>query len=1100
MSRRYLIPTNLFYRENDPLPPDFPQPNQGDIYFNTVSRTLRLWQDDGGGFAWRDLQVRIDTGDPENPVPPIYDITSADASIIVSNPGTGIADITVDASAHYHDVERRGRWTYATQTTMADPGSGRIRSDASPATQIAISSTTNEGADASVVLAGLTTGDVLTFQEFANASNWARYEITSPALNTGSWFLFPVELIDNDTDGIDVPKNADIVVSIGGGGGGGTKVHGELEQLDQDDHPQYLTSARGDALYDPINSASVQVTAHEADANPHAQYLTAAEGDAAYVNLSGDIMTGALTATDWLIKAAGVTNEAHFVAGEGDPNTVQPLIVGAGVYVNVLNGGIWTTPFPGDNTVWELVGSSGTHDHPGLYADASHNHGTVYAPIEHLPLGDGGTAAGTLLHVQYSGSAPADLALAAYTGVSDAVSRADHVHKRPTLGELSAAPSSHTHDGSDIDSGTVAFLRLPTGTTGTTVAVGDHTHAYVPVTRTLTAGAGLTGGGALSQDRAFDIGAGTGITVNADSIAVNKTTLDGWYDGSGTAQSLVSDHEGLADPHAQYQLESEKGVANGYPPLDGSGVIPESYIPAVPPNELFSVANATERTTYATYTGNGWSLNYRDEVIQEDDGTLWVYVGPDPATSDSDLVSGNWTQKSSGGVVSVNGETGAVTGFVKDSRSIIAGSGLTGGGNLSANRTLAVGQGEGISVTATTVAIDRAIVNEWYENAGDIATAIAAHHDAGSSDHDDRYYTESETNVLLAGKSDDTHLHDARYVEILGDTMTGELRITDDFSAFGTVRTDDPANFETKIGFLWIREDDDTGAGLGTDLSSGSYSGTDHTHANYSPSNHTHLGEFASTGHSHAYADLAHSHNYLPLSGGVVTGNLQIDGLLAVPTLSRPDDPPEGTPGLLWVNESDTSQGSSLGDPANHYHDDRYVQLGASGGNVGVLLRGQSGPSTSGLWTELVATGGAWQVFPSDANSLEPWWTWVAPYPGRAVLYSALTLGYMSGNINGWLRLNAQFTGTHYAADPSPQRVYWNNVDAPGAKTDMSFASSLPLWLDTGASITPVWEWNTSYTTQPKYKMHYFNLMFFADNGDTPLLATISRTGGVVPN
>lgn len=47
----------------------------------------------------------------------------------------------------------------------------------------------------------------------------------------------------------------------------------------------------------------------------------------------------------------------------------------------------------------------------------------------------------------------------------------------------------------------------------------DHT------TVTLTAGAGLTGGGTIAANRTFDIGAGVGITVNADDIAINITGL-----------------------------------------------------------------------------------------------------------------------------------------------------------------------------------------------------------------------------------------------------------------------------------------------------------------------------------------------------------------------------------------------------------------------------------------------------------------------------------------------------------------------------------------------------------------------------------------------
>src|SRR5436190_6805529 len=51
----------------------------------------------------------------------------------------------------------------------------------------------------------------------------------------------------------------------------------------------------------------------------------------------------------------------------------------------------------------------------------------------------------------------------------------------------------------------------------------------VPTTRNIIAGAGLTGGGTLAADRTLDVGAGTGITVAADSIALDTTYADGRY-------------------------------------------------------------------------------------------------------------------------------------------------------------------------------------------------------------------------------------------------------------------------------------------------------------------------------------------------------------------------------------------------------------------------------------------------------------------------------------------------------------------------------------------------------------------------------------------
>lgn len=47
----------------------------------------------------------------------------------------------------------------------------------------------------------------------------------------------------------------------------------------------------------------------------------------------------------------------------------------------------------------------------------------------------------------------------------------------------------------------------------------------VPSTREVIAGAGLTGGGDLSTDRTFDVGQGTGITVGADSVSTNDSEI-----------------------------------------------------------------------------------------------------------------------------------------------------------------------------------------------------------------------------------------------------------------------------------------------------------------------------------------------------------------------------------------------------------------------------------------------------------------------------------------------------------------------------------------------------------------------------------------------
>jgi len=60
---------------------------------------------------------------------------------------------------------------------------------------------------------------------------------------------------------------------------------------------------------------------------------------------------------------------------------------------------------------------------------------------------------------------------------------------------------------------------------------------YVPVARTVATGGGLTGGGDLTADRTFAVGAGLGITVNADDVAL---TTPGTLTVSSTNNSTGS--------------------------------------------------------------------------------------------------------------------------------------------------------------------------------------------------------------------------------------------------------------------------------------------------------------------------------------------------------------------------------------------------------------------------------------------------------------------------------------------------------------------------------------------------------------------------------
>jgi hypothetical protein len=103
------------------------------------------------------------------------------------------------------------------------------------------------------------------------------------------------------------------------------------------------------------------------------------------------------------------------------------------------------------------------------------------------------------------------------------------------------AEGDHEHPGADISSGTVAFGRLPTGITATTVAVGNHAHIFNAVVRTAAGdpnavvqcgGSGkASGGGCWSIDA---VKASNPVDAGG-SAATDGEMSRGWYCGCSDA-------------------------------------------------------------------------------------------------------------------------------------------------------------------------------------------------------------------------------------------------------------------------------------------------------------------------------------------------------------------------------------------------------------------------------------------------------------------------------------------------------------------------------------------------------------------------------------
>lgn len=195
--------------------------------------------------------------------------------------------------------------------------------------------------------------------------------------------------------------------------------------------------------------------------------------------------------------------------------------------------------------------------------------------------------------------------------------------------------------------------------------------------RSITAGNGLTGGGNLTSDRDFGVGQGYGISVTADAVAVNTsevvvTTGTQTIAGSKTFSSAVTlSTQATATGHA---------VAAARTITAGSG--------------LAGGGDLTADRTLNIGQGYGITVNADDIAVNTNDVVV---------TTGSQTINGTKTFNEAPYLLA--GATG-VNQVARAGTTMIAGSGLVGGGNLISDRTFDVGQGYGISVSADSVAVN----------------------------------------------------------------------------------------------------------------------------------------------------------------------------------------------------------------------------------------------------------------------------------------------------------------------------------------------------------------------------------------------------------
>ena len=278
-------------------------------------------------------------------------------------------------------------------------------------------------------------------------------------------------------------------------------------------------------------------------------------------NFSTTISTGnAITGSEQMIHSADNIS-VKFGATTGHTlndvwtGTALPVNVDTGFFSNRNTGtsGVGYTHmglfYDASDSKWRLVDEydptpAGTIDtsHSSYVAGtiAANLEGNVTGNITGNVSGNAATAsalesARTIGGVSFDGTSNIDLAGVNTAGNQDTTGNA---------ATATALESARTIQVSGDVTGSASFDGTSDITITTTVQDDSHAHvisnvdglqtaldAKVPTSRTITAGNGLTGGGDLTANRTLTVGGGSGITVNADDIAIDSsyTGFDGRY-------------------------------------------------------------------------------------------------------------------------------------------------------------------------------------------------------------------------------------------------------------------------------------------------------------------------------------------------------------------------------------------------------------------------------------------------------------------------------------------------------------------------------------------------------------------------------------------
>ena len=128
------------------------------------------------------------------------------------------------------------------------------------------------------------------------------------------------------------------------------------------------------------------------------------------------------------------------------------------------------------------------------------------------------------------------------------------------------ADSSHTHAAADINSGTLAIARIPTGTTSSTVCIGNDARLSNARTPTSHTHGNLTNDGKIGSTANLPLITGTGGAVQAGSFGTQANTFC-----QGNDSRLSNARTPTAHTHTEADIDSGQNDGGTYLQADGIG-------------------------------------------------------------------------------------------------------------------------------------------------------------------------------------------------------------------------------------------------------------------------------------------------------------------------------------------------------------------------------------------------------------------------------------------------------------------------------------------------------------------------------------------------